>query len=85
MRTVVFIVAGLILLALVVALSKPPFRRSAALAFIGVWLVVSAINLYIGVSKGYSLQEELLVHAALFGIPAVAALVTWIRVSGGAH
>lgn len=85
MRSVVFILAGLILLTVAVAISRAHFRARAALAFIGVWLAVSAVNLYIGVSHGYSLQEELLVHAALFGVPAAAALAVWFRLSAGSH
>lgn len=82
MRTAIFILAGLILLGITLAFSKAQFRPYVALAFIGVWLIVSAINLYIGVSHGYSLKEELLVHAALFGIPAAAALAAWFWLAG---
>lgn len=77
MRTLVIILIGLALLAAFLLLSKPRKRGQAALAFIGVWLVASGVNLGIGLSHGYSLAEELLVHAALFGIPAVAALAAW--------
>lgn len=77
MRTLIIILIGLALLALLLFVSKPGKRSQAALAFIGVWLVASGVNLGIGLSHGYSLAEELAVHAALFGIPAVVALLAW--------
>lgn len=77
MRTLIIILIGLALLALLLFVSKPGKRSQAALAFIGVWLVASGVNLGIGLSHGYSLAEELTVHAALFGIPAVVALFAW--------
>lgn len=77
MKTVVFILVGLALLA-VVLMPAPAARRSRlALGFIAVWLVASGINFGIGLSHGYSVREELMVHLFLFGIPALAALACW--------
>lgn len=77
MRTLIFIVAGLAVLALLLLLAGRGRRAAAAKAFVAGWFAVSAVNFGIGLSRGYSLLEELLVHAALFGIPALAAVVAW--------
>lgn len=73
MRTLVLIVIGLAVLALMTGLSRPARRPLAALVFIGLWLVACAINLAIGLSHGYSIGEELGIHLVLFGVPAAAA------------
>ena len=46
---------------------------------LGLWLAVTGVNMWIGVSKaGYSVAEELPVLALRFLMPAVAAiLVRW--------
>ncbi|MFB9952430.1 hypothetical protein ACFFP0_26605 [Rhizobium puerariae] len=51
----------------------------AAKAFIPVWLVVSLLNMWIGVTKaGYSLQDELPILAVVFLVPAsIAVLAVW--------
>lgn len=78
MRTLIFIAAGLVLLGLCMMLAPAGKRSALALGFIGVWLVVSGVNLSIGLSHGYSLKEELLVHLFLFGVPAIsAAVLAW--------
>ncbi len=81
MRTVVIIVIGLVLLAvwLLVARSVAKGRaetfRTAVWAFIAVWFVAAAINLWIGVSQaGFSFLEELPILLVIFGIPAALAL-----------
>jgi hypothetical protein len=73
MRTLVFILVGLVLA--VVALRGVPSARRvlAACAFSAIWLAVSAWNLSVGLSHGYGLREELIVHLALFGVPVLAA------------
>ncbi len=77
MRTLIIIAIGLALLGIAITISKPDRRSTVALGFIAAWLIASLINLGIGLSHGYSLGEELLVHLFLFGIPALAAL--WVR------
>lgn len=77
MRTVLFILVGLALLAAVLMLAPAAWRSRLALGFIAVWLVASGINFGIGLSHGYSLREELVVHLFLFGGPALAALACW--------
>lgn len=73
MRTLVLILIGLVVLALMTGLSRPARRPLAVLVFVGLWLVACAINLAIGLSHGYSLAEELGIHLVLFGVPAAAA------------
>ena len=52
----------------------------AMLAFIPIWLVVSVVNLVVGVQKaGYSLAEELPILALVFAIPACVAVFAWWR------
>lgn len=82
MRTLVLILIGLAVLALALVLAPSAWRPRVALGFVALWLVVSGINLGIGLSHGYSLREELLVHLFLFGIPALAALGCWWRLGG---
>jgi apolipoprotein N-acyltransferase len=81
MRTVVIILIGLGLLAawLLVARSVSRGRaetvRTAVLAFIAVWFVAAAVNLWIGVSQaGYSFLEELPIFLVICGIPAALAV-----------
>ncbi len=51
----------------------------AAKAFIPVWLMVSLVNMWVGVTHaGYSVREELPILAIVFLVPAaLAALAIW--------
>jgi uncharacterized membrane protein YwaF len=85
MRTVLFLAAGLLLLAGVVLLGKlfssnyPGAPRLAAIAFVVLWLAIAAANMWVGVAKaGYSVAEELPIFLLIFALPAaVAILVKW--------
>lgn len=77
MRTVIFIVAGLLLAAGALRLVPAAHRTIAAVLFTVAWLAVSAWNLRTGLAHGYSLAEELPLHLALFGIPAALAWGMW--------
>lgn len=78
MRTIVFILTGLAIAAIILWRTPAAQRNLAAVGFSTVWLAVSAWNLSIGLSHGYSLREELMVHLALFGIPVLAMwLAVW--------
>ena len=85
MRTALFVLAGLLLLAAFVVLGKvfsagfPEATRWAVFAYIVLWFIVAAINMWIGVAKaGYSVVEELPIFLLIFGLPAaVAVLVKW--------
>lgn len=77
MRTLIFIAAGLVLAVALLRLTPLAYRTLAAGLFTAAWLGVSAWNLRTGLSHGYTLAEELPIHVALFGIPAVLAWVLW--------
>ncbi|MGH8049285.1 MAG: hypothetical protein ACREPB_01345 [Arenimonas sp.] len=85
MRTAIFLFAGLVLLAMCVAVArafKPTIASAAAIGvpiFIVLWCLVAAINMWIGVNQaGYSMMEELPIFLIVFLPPAVAALlVKW--------
>ncbi|WMD21617.1 hypothetical protein RAS12_04360 [Achromobacter seleniivolatilans] len=77
MRTVIFIVVGLILAAVLLRLVPNPHRTLAACAFTVVWLGVAALNLRTGLSHGYTFAQELPIHLILFGVPALAAWAVW--------
>lgn len=82
MRTLVFILAGLIAVSIAMWFAPSARRVLVAAVFSVVWLAVSAWNLRIGLSHGYSLREELVVHLALFGIPVLAAWIVVWRMRG---
>ena len=45
-----------------------------AKAFVPVWLLVAAVNMWVGVSHaGYSVREELPILAIVFAVPGVIA------------
>lgn len=85
MRTVIILAAGLMIFAGVFLYSRlfvqhyPHAATFATWAFVGIWLVATAFNLWVGVSHaGYSVREELPILLLLFGVPAVVALlVSW--------
>jgi hypothetical protein len=51
----------------------------AAKAFIPVWLIVTAVNMYIGVTRaGYTVMDELPILVLVFAVPAaIAGIVIW--------
>lgn len=54
----------------------------AALAFLPLWLVGAATNMWVGVNRaGYTYAAELPIFLLVFAVPAVAALLFWWRVS----
>jgi len=82
MRTALFLLAGFLLLASVLIVAKlfsanyPAATAWATAAFIALWLVVTAANMWVGVNKaGYSVSEELPILLLLFGVPALVAVV----------
>ena len=85
MRTGLFLLAGLLMLASFVILARmfaanfPAAGTWATAAFILVWLLIAAFNMWVGVVRaGYSVAEELPILLLLFGVPAaVAVLVKW--------
>jgi hypothetical protein len=85
MHTIRLIAGGLVLLAVVLLVGRwlDGGERAglmiAAKIFIPIWLIVSLINIWIGVDRaGYTVAEELPILLPVFGVPAaVAVLVVW--------
>ncbi len=82
MRTLLFLVAGLLLLAALALLAKlfssnyPAAPTWSTVAFVALWFVIAAGNMWVGVAKaGYSLGEELPIFLVIFGLPAAVAVV----------
>lgn len=77
MHTVTLVAAGLVLLGLFWAFTRLTGRafRGLLAAFLAIWCVASAVNLWVGVTHaGYTVSEEALVFLPIFGLPALAAL-----------
>lgn len=82
MRTALFLVAGLLLLAACLLLGRlfsanyPDATFVATIAFVGLWLVIAGVNMWVGVAKaGYSIAEELPIFLLIFAVPAAVAIV----------
>jgi hypothetical protein len=51
-----------------------------ALAFIPIWLIAAAVNMWIGVNRaGYSYAEEFPIFLLIFAVPAAIAALLWWR------
>ena len=88
MRTAIIIAGGFVLLAVCLFAGRLFGRAGAetmilgAKVFIPIWLVVSAVNMWMGVAKaGYSVMEELPIFLAIFALPAAAAGFVWWKLS----
>jgi hypothetical protein len=58
----------------------------AALAFVPLWLIGAALNMWIGVARaGYSLAEEAPIFLIVFGVPAASALLLRWRLASAAR
>ncbi|NQD95123.1 hypothetical protein HP532_20950 [Pseudomonas sp. CrR25] len=77
MRTLILVVLGLVLAMLVLRFTPAAHRILVCALFTLLWLGVSALNLRIGLSHGYTLAQELPVHALIFGMPTLAAWAAW--------
>lgn len=78
MHTIFVILGGLLLLAAVFGaahLTGRPFRVFLPW-YLLVWLICTAVNMWIGVTQaGYSVMEELPILILTFGVPALAAVL----------
>lgn len=88
MHTIVMLTAGFALLTVFLILGHRSGGNAsmahAALAFIPIWLLATAANLGIGVSRaGYTVREELPIFLLLFTAPATASIVAWWRIRNG--
>lgn len=79
MRSLVFVIAGIVLWALAVAVGKwwQVARQHMLVSFCGIWFAVALINMWLGVSfAGYSLMQELPFFLIIFFIPVVLAVLS---------
>ena len=86
MRTATIILGGFALLAVSVAVARRWGGTAATGAgvaiFIAAWLVIAAVNMWIGVARaGYTFREELPILLLIFLVPAAAALFVRWRLS----
>jgi hypothetical protein len=85
MRSALFLVAGLLLLAASLLLGKlfspnyPGATTVATAVYVALWLSIAGANMWIGVARaGYSAAEELPIFLLIFGLPAgVAIILKW--------
>jgi hypothetical protein len=50
----------------------------AAIYFLPVWLIATAVNLWYGVTQaGYSVKDEAPIFLLVFAVPAIMALLAW--------
>jgi hypothetical protein len=87
MRTVSFLLVGVLLLAASMTLGKlfsshyPGATFAATVIFVAVWLGISGANLWVGVAKaGYTLNEEFPIFLLIFGVPSIIAIFLKWRV-----
>lgn len=85
MRTTLFLVSGLLLMASALIAARlfsehlPAAPNWALAGALAVWLAITGANMWIGVTKaGYSVSDELPILLLLFAVPAAAAVfVRW--------
>ncbi len=82
MRTALFLIAGILLLAAFLLLGRlfsanyPAAMVSATVVYVALWLLIAGANMWVGVAKaGYSAAEELPIFLLIFGLPAAVAIV----------
>jgi hypothetical protein len=87
MRTALIILVGFLVWSVCVAAAKMsanPARAigTATIAFVAIWFLVAAVNMYFGVARaGYAFREELPIFLVIFLLPAIVAVVAqrWLR------
>jgi hypothetical protein len=82
MRTALFLLAGLLLLAASLLLGRlfsanyAGATAAATGAYVALWFVIAGVNMWVGVAKaGYSFTEELPIFLLIFGLPAAVAII----------
>lgn len=87
MRTALFLLAGCLLMAAALVLTRlfahdvPASRFWLPGIAIAGWLAVTGFNMWVGVTHaGYSVKEELPIFLLLFAIPSIVVLVArrWV-------
>lgn len=88
MRTALIILGGFALLGVFVLAARlaggDAAHRAmviAAQVFILVWLALAGVNMWVGVSKGFSVTLELPIFLLIFALPAAAAAFVWWKLS----
>jgi hypothetical protein len=87
MRTALIILGGFVLWGIFVTAAKmsgsaPRAIGTATIAFVVVWFLVAAVNMYFGVARaGYAFREELPIFLIIFLLPAIVAFVAqrWLK------
>ena len=85
MRTALFLTAGLLLLGASLLVGKlfsanySGATFAATIIYVALWLLISGLNMWVGVAKaGYSVTEELPIFFLIFAVPvAVAIALKW--------
>ena len=85
MRTLLIITAGFVLWGLCLGVAKLAANLDASsatiatAAFVVLWFIAAAVNMYVGVATaGYSFMEELPIFLVIWLVPAaVAVAVKW--------
>jgi hypothetical protein len=85
MRTMIIILGGFVLWAVCLGIAKLLANTStssttiATAAFVAIWFVAAASNMWVGISQaGYSFREELPIFLLIFLLPSVVAVfVKW--------
>ena len=84
MHVAMTIGGGIVLLGLFLHFARlwggeAPDYAFAATAFLPVWLLMSLVNMWVGVTRaGYSVREELPILVVVFALPAaLAGLAIW--------
>jgi hypothetical protein len=85
MRTIIIIAIGFLVWAACLGIAKMTSGASAAsttiatVAFVVIWFIAAAVNMWVGVSQaGYAFSEELPIFLLIFLLPvAVAVIVKW--------
>lgn len=75
MRTLIVIGAGLLAVMTLFRVLPPRARAIGLGLFTVAWALLTAMNLRTGLSHGYTLAEELPIHALLFGVPVLSGWV----------
>ena len=82
MRTSLFLVAGLLLLAAFLLLAKlfspnyPDATRLATIAYVALWFIIAGVNMWVGVARaGYSVAEELPIFSSHLRRTAAVAIL----------
>jgi hypothetical protein len=82
MRSLFIIFGGFVLLGVCLGAAKfltgdfAGASRIATIAFLVLWLLAAAFNMWFGVARaGYSAKEEFPIFLVIFGLPALTAIL----------